>query len=190
MKLINLITLLLFCGALQAGELNKRDGLSCFMMVQGQILSTDCENSDTPISSKSSDEIISLTSEVIDEVIDEEKTETFDTYKVPDYGMDGLNAWIAVDKEGNQLPGKNSKGEWNWGAGGLVGSSDVMRSDHFLGLLPTGYTFVVAERRNPVTGNVASGANTGKYKYDFSTKTWSTGMGGSRSKIINGNYSP
>jgi len=186
MKIINLITFLSICGALQAEELNKKNGLSCLMMVQGQILPVNCENSSTIISSKSSDEILSVTSEVTEE----EKTETFDSYKVPDYGMDGFNAWIAVDREGNQLPGKNSKGEWNWGAGGLVGSSDVMRSDHFLGLLPNGYTFVVAERRDPATGNVASGASSGKYKYDFSTKTWSTGMGGSRSKIINGHYSP
>ena len=181
-----LLLLLLVPNIVMADDFDMKNGLNCFSTnPNDQVTTINCENSDTPISSKSSDEILSLTSEMKAET----KAETFDTYKVPDYGMDGVNAWIAVDREGNQLPGKNSKGEWNWGAGGLVGSSDVMRSDSFLGSLPAGYTFVVAERRDPVTGNVASGAGNEKYKYDFSSKTWSTGMSGSQAKIINGNYS-
>ena len=167
-----LLLLFLIPNLVVADDFDMQNGLRCFNINPNiQATAINCENSlGTSTSSDTS-------------------YENFDTYTVPEYGLDGVNAWIAVDKAGNQLPLKNSKGDWNWGAGGLVGSSDVMRSDSFLGSLPAGYTFVVAERRDPVTGNVASGAGNEKYKYDFSSKTWSTGMSGSQAKIINGNYS-
>ena len=167
-----LLLLFLIPNLVMADDFDMKNGFRCFNINPNiQATAINCENSlGTSTSSDTS-------------------YENFDTYTVPEYGLDGVNAWIAVDREGKMLPRKNAKGEWNWGAGASVGSADVMRSDHFLGLLPDGYTFVVAERRDPVTGNVASGASSGKYKYDFSSKTWSTGMSGSQAKIINGNYS-
>ena len=104
-------------------------------------------------------------------------SETFDTYTVPAYGLDGVNAWIAVDKNGNMMPKYDSNGNYNTLSGGLVCSADVCGPGGSIAKqLPAEYKFVVAEARTPETGNVASHAS-GGMKYDFSTGIWTTSGG-------------
>ena len=85
--------------------------------------------------------------------------------------MDGVNAWILVDRTGNQtsLP---------WVSGGIVCSYDVCgKGGSFDKMLPAGYKFVAELARDPVSGNVSSYGGSGGMKYDWSSDTWTTPSG-------------
>ena len=115
-------------------------------------------------------------------------SETFDTYTVPAYGLDGVNAWVAVDKDGNQMPLKDSSGNWNLFSGGIGCSADVCGPGGSLGKqLPAGYKFVAELARTKETGNITSYGGSGGMKYDFSTGIWTTSGG---THIQNGQVIP
>ena len=158
------------CSTFKVYAYPKNSSLKCFSIDNTGILSSDCGT--FTIASSGSSSISSSSSST-----STSPTKSFDTYTAPAYAMDGVNAWILVDRSGNQtsLP---------WVSGGTVCSYDVCGAGGaFDKMLPDGYKFVAELARDPVTGNVSSYGGSGGMKYDWSAETWTTPSG---IKIKNG----